>query len=185
MHTQLPLDIDKPGFLAWGERKDGRYELVQGRVVMTPPSTRRHALMRMDLFSLISAQLEGGVWKVFMNFGVDTGPRNLRYPDIVVDRAGGAGSDLTATEPALIVEVLSPSTAEANLGDKPAEYLRLPSLFGYLVFSQDEPKAWVWVRGSAGFSPGPEVVAEQGVIRVPALRIDLPLAVVYGEFKKN
>ena len=48
MHTQLPLDIDKPGFLAWGARKDGRYELVQGRVILTPQSTSGTAMMRMD-----------------------------------------------------------------------------------------------------------------------------------------
>jgi Uma2 family endonuclease len=63
----------------------------------------------------------------------------VRYPDIVVDRAGGDGGDYIATAPALLIEVLSPE----DLGDKSTEYLRLLDLQAYIVFSQDEPKAWV------------------------------------------
>jgi hypothetical protein len=102
MLTALPRNIDKREFFAWGERQDGRYELVQGNAVMTPPSMRVHALTRMNLFSSISARLDTAKWEIFSNFGVDTGPTSVRYPDIVVDGKGGAGGDLTATAPALI-----------------------------------------------------------------------------------
>jgi|HubBroStandDraft_6_1064221.scaffolds.fasta_scaffold388039_2 hypothetical protein len=80
MHTALPSNIDKREFLAWGERHEGRYELVRGNAVMTPPSMRVHALTRMSLFSLISARLDGAKWEIFPNFGVDTGPKSLVSP---------------------------------------------------------------------------------------------------------
>jgi Uma2 family endonuclease len=79
----------------------------------------------------------------------------------------------------LIAEVLSPSSATLDLGDKAAEYLRLPSLATYLVLSQDEIKAWVYLKGSQQH-PGPEPIrAADATIRVPALGIELPLAEIY------
>lgn len=68
----------------------------------------------------------------------------------------------------------------SDLGDKAAEYLALDTVFAYLVLSQDEPKAWVWVRNESGFPPGPEVLAEtDGAVRIPALSIDLPPSEIY------
>jgi Uma2 family endonuclease len=93
-----------------------------------------------------------------------------------------AAAKLTATAPALIAEVLSPSSATLDLGDKAAEYLRLVTLQAYVVLAQDEPKAWLWVHGPHGFAAGPQVMTgTEAVIRVPALGIALPLADIYGK----
>jgi Uma2 family endonuclease len=113
--------------------------------------------------------------------GIDAGPDVLRYPDVVVDRAHGEASDFTATSPVLIAEVLSPSTVTIDLGDKQAEYLRLPSLNAYIVLAQDEPKAWVWVRGNSGFSAAPTVIAgHDAALEVPPLGVSLPLSAIYA-----
>jgi Uma2 family endonuclease len=99
----------------------------------------------------------------------------------VVDAAGGPFKDLTATAPALIAEVISPSSAKDDLGAKADEYLRLPSLSAYLVLAQDEAKARVWVRGAGGFSPEPRIVeGHDAVVEIASLGIDLPLAEVYA-----
>jgi Uma2 family endonuclease len=88
---------------------------------------------------------------------------------------------LVATTPILIAEVLSPSSATLDLGDKAAEYLRLPSLATYLVLSQDEIKAWVYLKGTDQ-RPGPQVISgASAAISIPALAIDLPLAEIYTE----
>jgi Uma2 family endonuclease len=104
--------------------------------------------------SLLCGQLDEKLWTVLMRFGVHTGPSTLRSPDIVVDRAGGCGTDYAATKPVLLAEILSPSSASIDLGDKAAEYLQLPGLAAYIVLSQDEPKAMglaaLGVRLSAG-----------------------------------
>jgi Uma2 family endonuclease len=96
-----------------------------------------------------------------------------------VDSIGGQRA-LVATAPALIAEVLSPSSATLDLGDKAAEYLRLPSLVTYLVLSQDEIKVWVYLKGSDQH-PGPKVITgASAAIGVPSLGIDLPLAEIYA-----
>jgi len=90
------------------------------------------------------------------DFRVDLGPSTVRYPDVVVDVAGGRLKDLTATAPAMIAEVISPSSAKDDLCVKANEYVQLPSLSAYLVLAPDEPKARVWLLGAGGFSPKPK-----------------------------
>jgi Uma2 family endonuclease len=181
MNVQTNLRMDKPTFLAWVQERDERHELDDGHVVMMPGGTRGHALIIRRLAAALERRLDGTVWSTLTSdFGVDLGPKTVRYPDLVVDVAGGALQDLTATAPVLIAEVISPSSATDDLGDKAAQYLRLAGLAAYLVLAQDEPKAWIWVRGDSGFPPGPEVIGQDGAVRIPVLRIELPLAEIYG-----
>jgi Uma2 family endonuclease len=181
MNVQLPVHLDKQGFLAWVQGREGRYELAEGRVIMMVGASRAHGILVMNLASLIRAQLDPREWTVIADFGLDAGPKTLRYPDVIVDRAGGNAGDYTATAPALIAEVLSPSSADVDLGDKAIEYLQLPTLSAYLVFAQNQPKTWVWAREAAAFSPSPTiVVGHDKVIRIAGLNLSLPLGAVYA-----
>ena len=75
----------------------------------------------------------------------------MRYPDVVVDVAGGQLKDLAASAPVLIAEIISPSSAAEGLGAKSEEYIRLPSLSAYVVLAQDAPKAWIWCAPPQAF----------------------------------
>jgi Uma2 family endonuclease len=87
-------------------------------------------------------------------------------------------------EPVLLVEVLSPSTAATDLGDKAAEYLQIPSVAAYIVLAQDDPKAWLWSRTDRTFAPRPEVlVRTEAVIQVASLDLQLPLLEIYADIK--
>jgi Uma2 family endonuclease len=181
MNIQLPTHMDKPAFLDWLDRREERYELVGGRVVMMARASRAHAIIVRNLVIRLHGQLDPRQWTVISEFGLDAGPRTLRFPDIIVDRAGGAPGDLTATAPVFAAEVLSPSTAAIDLGDKAAEYLRLPMLAAYLVLAQGEVKAWLWQRGETGFPPGPAVIAGRDQsLRIATPALDLPLAAIYA-----
>jgi Uma2 family endonuclease len=181
MNVQLPVQIDKPEFLAWVQGREERFELVEGRVVMMVGASRAHGEIVSNLVDLLREQLDRRQRSVIADFGLDAGPRTLRYPDVVVDqRAGSNAKDYTATAPVLIAEVLSPTTAEIDLGDKAAEYLRLPSLLAYLILSQDEYKAYVWIREAGAFAASPTFVAGlDETIRIAPLDLALPLAAVY------
>jgi len=181
MNVQLPVQMDKAAFLAWSQDREGRYELTNGRVVMMVGASRTHGLIVRNLVVLLHGQLDPQRWVVLSEFGLDLSPQTLRYPDIVVDKAGGKGSDYTTASPALLVEVLSPSTVKIDLGDKAAEYLRLPSLHAYIVFAQDEPKAWLWNRDAADFLAYPAVVVGYDkIIYLKDLQLTLPLGAVYA-----
>jgi len=187
MNLQLPAQrLDKSEFLAWLDGQQERYELAKGSVVMMTRATRAHAVIVSNLLLMLHGQLDPRNWIVLTEFGLDAGPTTLRFPDVIVDRARGAGNDHTATAPALAAEVLSPSTAAIDLGDKAAEYLQLSTLRAYLVFAQDCRKAWIWVRGSEGFPAGPRVVeGEHAVIEISALNLRLPLSEIYAGVETN
>lgn len=183
-HIQLPVHMDKSAFLAWIQGREERYELVDGRVVMMTGGARGHALVVRGLARVLDRRLDAARWTVLTSdFATSVGQDTIRYPDVIIDVAAGQITDLTATAPVLIAEVLSPSSVATDLGDKAAEYLHLPTLHAYLVLSQDEPKAWIWIRGETGFGAAPEVIAgDQGIIGVPRLSIELPLSEIYQEF---
>ena|SRR5689334_7067663 len=181
MNVQTNLRMDKATFLAWVQERDERYELDEGHVVMMTGGTRGHALIIRRLAAALERRLDAAIWSTLTSdFGVDLGPKTVRYPDLVVDRTGGSLQDLTATAPAVIAEIISPSSATDDLGDKAAQYLRLTSLAAYVVLAQDEPKAWIWVRANSAFPAGPEVIGEDGAIRIPSLHIELPPTEIYG-----
>jgi Uma2 family endonuclease len=181
MNVHLPAHLDKAGFLAWVQGREERYELAEGRVVMMVGASRAHGILVMNLAALLRAQLDLHEWTVLAEFGLDAGPRTLRYPDILVERAGGASNDYMTSAPVFIAEVLSPSTADIDLGDKAAEYLQLPSLSTYLVLAQDTAKAWIWTRSTNRFPPGPHVIIGlDKILKIDSLKVTLPLGAAYA-----
>ncbi len=183
MNVRPDLRMSKAAFIEWNAAEGERCELVEGRVVMMPRPSRAHGRIVMNLAMLLRARLDPTQWEVIAEFGLETGPDTLRYPDVVVDRAGGGNKDYTATAPALLAEVLSPSTAEIDLGDKAAEYLRIPSVLAYIVLSQDEPKAWVYLRTDSQLRAPEVVTGADATIRVSDLNLDLPMAEIYAGIK--
>jgi Uma2 family endonuclease len=181
MNVQLPLHMDKAAFLNWVQGREGRFELANGRTIMMVGASRTHGLIVSNLMAILRGQLDPREWSVMADFGLDAGPETLRYPDVVVDHAAGKGGDFTATAPALVIEVLSPTSERIDLGDKAAEYLRLPSLKAYLVFTQDEPKAWVWSGEPTNLPPAPAVIGgHDKIIYIKQLQLTLPQGAVYA-----
>jgi Uma2 family endonuclease len=186
MNVQLPVRMDKTAFLDWVQGREERYELDRGRVIMMTGGSRAHWQITRNLVKALDARIDPEKWEVMPEFGIELESESIRYPGIIVDAAGEAPKDLTATAPVLIAEVLSPSSERIDLGDKSSEYLRLPTLAAYCVFAQDAIKAWVWTRGPGGFPPGPELFeGESAVIRIEALALDLPLKEIYTRVRMD
>jgi Uma2 family endonuclease len=184
MNIRPDLRMSKAAFIEWDAGEGQRCELVGGRVVMRPRPSLAHGMIIANLMVLLRARLDPKDWVVIAEFGLDTGPET--YPDIVVDRAGRPGKSYTAGAPVFLAEVLSPSTAEIDLGDKAAEYLRVPSLHAYIASSQDEPKAWVFERTGSQFASGPAVVSRaDAAIRIAALQLELPPVEIYAGIKTD
>ena len=120
MNVQLPAICDKSAFLAWVQGCEGRYELVEARVIMM---VRRLASSRLIVESARSVEPCTGSAALDGNCGSSASMparRPLRYPDIMVDGPDGAGADYTATAPALLAEVLFPSSARRSARQGPS-----------------------------------------------------------------
>ena len=155
VHPTAPTDPD--AFLRWNEGREGKRELVNGRVIeMMTGGSRGHAILVSELAALLRASVDRSKFLVLTSdLGVRT-PVGIRYPDVVMETKGGSNRDLAATGPILIAEVLSPSSLARDMVEKSAEYTALPALLNYLVLAQEEPRVWVWSRFTHGWS-GPEM----------------------------
>lgn len=146
--------VDKQTFLRFvAEHAEERYEYVRGRIVQQMTGgTRDHGGVARRITRQLEDQIDATRWWVLNDRGVEM-PETIRYPDIVVEPADEPGGSLCTGRPALIVEVLSRSTAATDLDVKPAEYLGLASLDVYLIASQAEAAMLVYERGNNGRFP--------------------------------
>jgi Uma2 family endonuclease len=166
-------------FLARGEGREGKFELVEGQVVMMTGGTRGHAELRLALAAFLRpAALDMGFgiandWAVRTFAGV-------RYPDVVIFPRDGSSKALATAEPVFAAEILSPASLATDFNEKAAEYAAIASLRHYLVLAQDEPRAWLWSRGEDGRFGRPDMAAgEAETVALPAPGLVLPLAELY------
>jgi Uma2 family endonuclease len=180
MTVHTPLTMTKEAFLAWVERREERYELAGGRVVMMVRVTRNHARVSKNLVVALARRLQAEQYDIASeSFGVHAGD-SVRYPDVLVEPRQADGTALEATAPILIAEVLSRGTHHVDFGDKRHEYLRLPTLDTYMVVSPDEPVTWTWQRVEGQFPSEPTIIeGADKRIALPALGIEIPLAELY------
>jgi len=176
--ARIAASPDPDAFLAWAHGRPGRFELVGGKTVTMTGASRNHATVMARICGHLLAATDQNAYRIAVaDLGVRT-PAGIRYPDAVVDRWAGSGTELAAEAPPFIAEILSPSSVSVDMIEKAAEYTALPSLAVYAAFSQDEPVACIWRRGEAGFSAVPEQIEGRdglaGARRDAAVRRTLP-----------
>lgn len=174
---------DAASFLRWAEGREGRYEWVEGRVVMMTGATKNHAIIALRIGAQLLSQLDQTTYQVCAaDLGVRT-RAGVRYPNIIVDvKAAGTGSHLSATAPVFIAEVLSPSSISVDMVEKAAEYTSIESLRAYAVFSQDRAQVWIWSQGPSGWPAKPKVVEGlESSLSVETLGLVLPLAGIFRD----
>lgn len=106
------------------------------------------------------------------------GGRNFFYPDVLVACGPDFPEDDFETEPYLLVEVLSPSTAANDRVGKYAAYTALASLQTHLMVEQAERHVYAYMRR------GTEWVLQElvgnGEIALPCLGRALSLEEIYA-----
>ncbi len=132
----LNLPMTATEFLVWDASQTTRHEFVRGEVFAMAGAGEAHVTLAGNLYMALRAHLAGTPCRVFitdMKLQVQTA-NSYFYPDVMVTcSAADAADPLIKREPVLLVEVLSPSTAAYDRGDKFAAYRMLPSLKEYLV----------------------------------------------------
>jgi Uma2 family endonuclease len=106
------------------------------------------------------------------------------YPDVIVicgDPRFADDQRDTLLNPALIVEVLSPSIEAYDRGFKSAQYRTLESLEEYALVSQAEPRVEVFRRQTGGHWLLSEATGLEAVCRFESLDCAVPLAEIYAK----
>jgi Uma2 family endonuclease len=138
-------------FLAWEDRQPTKHEFVEDEVRLMTGVTQGHDRIVMNILIALGSRMRGSPCRpAGSDLRVVTGSENVRYPDVVVDCGRFRRESREASEPRVIFEVLSRTTAWTDLYDKLRDYDATPSVRQYVVISQDEPKLVVWERDPSG-----------------------------------
>lgn len=135
---QLALSYDE--YLALERATGLRHQYIDGVAYAMAGAEPEHANVTANAIAALATLLRGGRCRVFssdLKLRIpETG--NAYYADAAVvcgKVARHVGDPIAVTNPALLVEVLSPSTETFDRGDKFADYQRLASLRHYLLVS--------------------------------------------------
>ncbi len=123
------MDVD--AFLEWAWRREGTYELHEGRPVAMSPERVRHAGTKTEaVVALREAIRRSGLTCRAYVDGITVRVRkdSAFVPDVLVVCPAPAPDVVDIDNPIIVVEVLSPSTSEADHNLKLEGYLSLPSL---------------------------------------------------------
>ena len=173
-------------YLAYERDSVRKHEYDDGAILAMAGGSRRHNA----LASRVGAAIENARPLGCFVFQSDQRVRVLAtgratYPDIsmvcgAIEGDPADPANTTVTNPALIVEVLSPTTEEDDRGAKWQHYQLLSSLQEYVLVSQSAPRIEVYRRlpaGSWGYRDSreePVHLAAGAVLDLSTLYRDLP-----------
>ena len=126
-------------FIAWAmARPEGeRYERVDGAVLAMAPGRIAHNDAKFLIARRLAAAVEASRLQCQVQIdgmAVQVDSHTIYEPDVIM-RCGPAlpPDTVRRTDPLVLVEVLSPSTRGVDVGPKPSDCFRIPSLRHYLI----------------------------------------------------
>ena len=177
MNVALRQRMTLPQFLAWEERQELRHEFDGFCPVAMTGGTAGHEIICLNLTASLLARLRGKPCRPYgSNLKIEVMGR-IRYPDAFVACSPVVRSSTVVTDPVVIFEVLSESTARTDRIDKNREYASTASVRRYVMLEQDQIAATVFERvGDAWVG---SILAEDVVLHMPEIGIEIPLAELY------
>ena len=168
-------------FLVWEAAQAARYELVDGQPVMMASGTPAHDAIAVNLTSTLRARLRGsGCRPGTPDLRVPTGSGNVRYPDVTVDCGEFRRGSHDASQPTVVFEILSRSTAWTDLHRKLHDCDMTPTIAQYVLVAQDEPRVELWNRGANGrLALETTIIDLDGVVVLRSIGVTVGMAEVY------
>jgi Uma2 family endonuclease len=128
-----------------------RHEYLNGQIYAMAGGTPEHGALAVALTVILAGELRGNPCRGYSaDVRIRTRSGLSTYADLAVvcgDEQRDVEDRQAITNPALIAEVLSRSTAEYDRGQKFEHYKSLPSLREYILVSQTERQIEIWTRG--------------------------------------
>lgn len=172
-------------YIALDKNSEERFEYFSGNVFAMGGGSPNHARISLNVCSSISRQLRGRDCEAFSSEMRIKVPAAFpyRYPNAsvvcgepVFDEILG---QIMLVNPVLIVEVLSPSTAAYDLGEKFTAYQSIDSFREYLLISQDRPHVIQHIRQPEGGWLRLEFDGLESEVPVESLKINLVLREIF------
>lgn len=176
-------------YFALEQASDARFEYWEGQIVCMSGGSEAHNQVSDNVFFRLRQRLEGGRCRALSaNTPVKTPTLPpYRYPDVTVacgelQYARIQGVD-ALTNPVLIVEVLSPSTASHDFNEKFAAYQAIPTFAAYLLIDPNVPHVTLYTRQPDGKWAREDVTELSAVLMLDSIGCQLPLSEIYEAVK--
>jgi Uma2 family endonuclease len=188
MHTNRREFLTEDEYLEFDENSAVKHEYVEGRVLAMTGAVLRHSLIVGNIFNAFYNALAGGPCRAFTeNTRVKIKAANcFYYPDVLVACEGMDDLDAKFIEtPALIIEVMSRSTAAIDRREKFTNYTKLASLKEYALVHQKRRKVEIFRRDESNSWNTFVFQANEDVIfQCLARELKLSMDAVYGDLNK-
>ena len=174
-------------YLALERKSETRNEYYNGEIFAMSGASREHNLIAGNLFRDIGNQLEDRPCETYMSdMRVWIEATGLyTYPDVVVVCGEPRFQDRevdTLLNPTVIVEVLSPTTAAYDRGDKFRHYRRIDSLREFVLISQDRMMVERYTRQGKDWVLSDMTDPDQ-VLKLESIGCQIPLGRIYAKIK--
>jgi Uma2 family endonuclease len=125
-------------YLAFEERSQTRHEYLDGQVFVMTGAKDAHNVINVNLTAKLHSHLQGTGCRVYssdMKVHVKA-CNSFYYPDLIVTCEPVVADSVFKTQPRLIIEILSRSTATIDRREKLVNYRKLDSLCEYVLIAQ-------------------------------------------------
>jgi Uma2 family endonuclease len=175
-------------YIALEEATTGKHEYIGGQIYAMAGGTPEHSSLAVSIATQLANQVRGGRYRVHSSDlrvrVIETGLAT--YPDMTVV-CGPWERDpenaQTVVNPAVIVEVLSPSTEAYDRGEKLEHYKRISSLRAVVLVAHDRRELEVWSRAAEGAWDRMLATAGQSVM-LGAIGCTLDVDAVYDDARE-
>ena len=170
-------------YLAIDSASDHPLEFHDGEIYPMIATTVDHSIISTNAARHLGNRLDGSNCRVVSAPRIQATAKNVVYPDIAVFcgsilRAKDAPD--SATNPKLIVEVLSPSTEGYDYTGKFDIYCQLPTFEEYVLIAQDQPRVHVFHKNSDVKWTLTKYDSLQSIIKLESLSIDLAASDIFS-----
>ena len=179
-HAAQRSGLTAAAYLAWEETQAERHEFIDGEVFAMAGAEDRHVTAAMNIAFALRQHLAGSPCRTYMSdMKLNVAAANQYfYPDVMVTcSAADQANALIKSEPKLIVEVLSASTAAYDRGLKFAYYRALSSMEEYVLVDLDARATDCYRKGADGlwvlhpFASGETVTLASVALQISAAQL--------------
>lgn len=181
------VKIPQPKMFTWDEylrleqTSDVRHEFVNGEVFAMSGSSWNHNRITASVLTELSLQLRGKKCEAFVNdlkLRIELGDDEYGYyPDVMVVCDNKDQRKSHVTNPTVVFEMLSKSTARIDRREKLLACQGIPALQAYVLVEQNAPQVIVHRRSNHWRAE--TLSGLEAVLALPETGVELPLSTIY------
>ena len=184
-----PTYLPPEEYLTWERKQPFKNEYHNGQIIVMSGASRSHNRITVDITIQLGNQLMDSACEVFASeMRVRTSPEvSYFYPDIIVVCGEPRFEDDTfdtLLNPIIVIEVLSPSTAAFDRGEKFEQYKQIASLEEYILISQDRVRVEHYCRQGMQWIHN-TLQSLEDMLSLVSIECEVPLHAIYRRVMRN